>query len=124
MVRFFKVLCSFLRRLLIPPFCASCSRWLDNDAFLCFRCRALIKPVIPVPLKITSTITTPVYAVSLYRDPLKSLILAKSHGQRLASKQLGQLIIDYIPVQALPFDYIVPIPLHWTRYAVRGYNQA
>ncbi len=27
-------------------------------------------------------------------------------------------------VSHLTVDYIIPIPLHWTRYAWRGYNQA
>ena len=27
-------------------------------------------------------------------------------------------------MSTLDFDYIIPIPLHWTRYAKRGYNQA
>ncbi len=28
------------------------------------------------------------------------------------------------PVSSLSYDVIVPIPLHWTRYASRGFNQA
>jgi ComF family protein len=31
---------------------------------------------------------------------------------------------DYLPLQELDYDVIVPIPLHWTRYAWRGFNQA
>ena len=31
---------------------------------------------------------------------------------------------DLTNVKHAQFDCIVPIPLHWTRYAYRGYNQA
>ena len=31
---------------------------------------------------------------------------------------------ELTPIENLQFDLIVPIPLHWTRYAWRGYNQA
>lgn len=65
-----------------------------------------------------------VFAISSYQEPLKSLILAKAQSQRLASKQLGILMWNLTPIKNNDFDYVVPIPLHWTRYAYRGYNQA
>jgi len=65
-----------------------------------------------------------VFALSDYKDPLKKLILAKSWSDSLASYQMGQLLWEMIPIQNLDCDVIVPIPLHWTRYAWRGFNQA
>jgi ComF family protein len=65
-----------------------------------------------------------VLAISDYQYPLKKLILAKQYGKRVASKQLGELIWYMTYVRHASFEVIVPIPLHWTRYAWRGYNQA
>ena len=65
-----------------------------------------------------------VLAISDYKDPLKKLILAKGWSDALASYQMGQLLWQYLPLQSLDYDIIVPIPLHWTRYAWRGFNQA
>jgi len=65
-----------------------------------------------------------VFAISDYKEPLRSLILAKGHGDSLASYQLGRLIWQLTYVQQMPCDLLVPIPLHWTRYAWRGFNQA
>lgn len=66
----------------------------------------------------------PVFAAAAYDEPIKQLILSKWWSQRVASTQLGNLIWQRTPVSVLEFDYIVPVPLHWRRYAWRGYNQA
>lgn len=65
-----------------------------------------------------------VYALSPYQDPLKTLVLGKTKSLVLASRQLGELLCQLAPLELLSFDYCIPIPLHWTRYAYRGYNQA
>lgn len=65
-----------------------------------------------------------VLAVSDYQNPLRKLILAKRYRKKIAATQLGELIWQMTYVQKTMFDVIVPIPLHWTRYAWRGYNQA
>lgn len=114
----------YCKNLLIPPFCENCKKWLDEPSIFCKDCVNLIRPIISTKLSITSTISMPIFAISSYQEPLKSLILAKAHSQRLASKQLGSLIWDLTPLKTIHFDYIVSVPLHWTRYAYRGYNQA
>ena len=75
-------------------------------------------------IAITPSITMTVYAASAYEEPLKSLILAKSRFDSLASHYMGQLIWELTNVSHVPCDYIIPIPLHWRRFAYRGYNQA
>jgi len=65
-----------------------------------------------------------VFAISDYKDPLRKLILAKSWSDSLSSYQMGQMLWEMLPLQELDCDIVVPIPLHWTRYAWRGFNQA
>lgn len=65
-----------------------------------------------------------VFAISDYKDPIKSLILAKSSSNIVASNQLGNLIWELTYVRNIAFDYMIPVPLHWTRYAKRGFNQS
>jgi competence protein ComFC len=65
-----------------------------------------------------------VFAISNYKDPIRSLILAKRRSDILASYELAQLICDFTVFSQIPADHIIPIPLHWTRYARRGFNQA
>ncbi|KKQ49209.1 MAG: Competence protein ComF [candidate division TM6 bacterium GW2011_GWF2_38_10] len=64
-----------------------------------------------------------VYAAGAYEGPLRCLVLQKLKGDILASKQLGTCMIALLPLQSISCDLIIPIPLHWTRYARRGYNQ-
>lgn len=81
-------------------------------------------PVVSVLLPITAKETMCVFALSAYQNPIKSLILAKGWSNILASRQLARLIWQETVLKEQEFDFIVPVPLHWTRYAYRGYNQA
>lgn len=110
--------------LLAPPMCAYCKIFLDQRTILCDRCLMLIKPITSGSVVINSTYTMKVFAISDYKDPIKSLILAKSSSNIIASKHLGNLLWHLTHVATLDFDYIIPIPLHWTRFAKRGFNQA
>lgn len=113
-----------LLHLLSPPACAYCDTALPQRTILCTPCMARIERVVSLSLSLTSTIVMPVHAVGAYQDPLRSLILSKNFGNRAACKQLGSLVWEETLLRQVPFDYVVPIPLHWTRYARRGYNQA
>lgn len=120
----FRIVESYIQWFLCPPFCVYCKKLLHAPLIFCTRCFDRIKPIVSTQLTITAQKSLTVYAISGYYDPVKSLILAKIQSQRLASKQLGELIWFLTPLSNREFDYIVPIPLHWTRYAYRGYNQA
>lgn len=65
-----------------------------------------------------------IYAASSYENSLRGLVLRKFAQDVLASKQLGTLMLELIDFKLLAPDIIVPIPLHWSRYARRGFNQA
>ena len=116
---------SHIKQLLFPTFCAACKTFaLEQDAILCVDCTIRIRPVVSHQLQITDTKSITVHAVGAYDQPLVPLILAKSGGKRTVAHQLGELVWQKSVVKHLTFDCIVPIPLHWTRYAWRGYNQA
>jgi ComF family protein len=75
-------------------------------------------------IDVSTSFSVTVFAVSDYKDPLKRLILSKAWSDRLASYQLGELLWEMTPLSMLDYEVIVPIPLHWSRYAWRGFNQA
>lgn len=107
-----------------PPFCQSCRAWLKARTLLCFECRAQIIPIVSGICVINTTCSIPVVAISDYQEPLKALIVAKKRSHRLAAQYLGSLIWELSSVRALRFDYLVPVPQHWTRRFIRGYNPA
>lgn len=110
--------------LLAPPICAYCKQLLSERQILCAACLAAITPTVSTTIAITKKYEMKVFAVGQYRDPIKSLILAKRSRAIIASHQLGELMWQYTPLRYTPIDYIIPIPLHWTRFIYRGYNQA
>lgn len=110
--------------LLSPPTCVYCQNFLAERTVLCGECQSRVQYVPSFRLMVTQKTWCMVYAVGAYQDPLKSLIMAKRYGDRVASKQLGELLWRHTQLPQLPCDVLVPVPLHWTRYARRGYNQA
>ena len=83
-----------------------------------------IQPVVSTTMHLNTTQSVKIMAISAYQDPIKKLILAKSWSNIAASNQLGHLIWQLTNLPHIPCDIFVPIPLHWTRFAWRGYNQA
>lgn len=113
-----------VEQLFDPPHCAYCSIFLKEKKLWCALCAAKLRPVVSTVLSINSRNEMPVFAAAAYDEPIKQLIVSKWWSQRIAGTQLGNLIWQRTPVSVLEFDYIVPVPLHWRRYAWRGYNQA
>lgn len=117
-------LCAWIMAILAPPFCAHCKKFLAARVVFCDACFSRIHPIASQSLAVTATKKITVFAVSSYREPLLSLVLAKSYGNIIAATQLGELMWQCTDLPSIDFDYLVPIPLHWGRYAKRGYNQA
>lgn len=107
-----------------PSICAYCRKFLSVKAILCSSCKEKIFPIVSRKIDINSNFSVTVFAISDYKDPLKRLILAKGWSDLLASYQMAELLWEYVPLDQLDYDIIVPVPLHWTRYAWRGFNQA
>lgn len=121
----FPILVKFAKQVITPSFCVQCAYYLnDPDQFFCRACLDLINPLATIMLKITDAYNVIVYAVTDYKEPLRSLILAKHNRQRLAAHYLGQLLWEKTDLHYADFDYIVPVPLHWSRYAWRWFNQS
>ncbi len=110
--------------IIAPPFCAYCKEFLIHEFVFCVQCKSNIIPIVSITRSITKKYSMKIFAISDYKDPLKKLILAKRWGSIAASRQLGQLLCKMSYIKQVNFDYIVPIPLHWTRFARRGFNQA
>ncbi|MCK5632642.1 ComF family protein [bacterium] len=107
-----------------PPLCAHCKKFIKTKTIFCSHCQSHIHSVVSTTLEITKTKKIKVFAASSYKDPLRSLILAKKYSDIVASRQLGHLIWDMTYIKNIDFDVIVPIALHWTRFSKRGFNQA
>jgi ComF family protein len=64
------------------------------------------------------------FAYAVYDGKIRDLIhMFKYGGVRELAQPLGRMIIAGLPL-GIPFDAIVPMPMHWLRQWLRGYNQA
>lgn len=122
--KIFSAVKNVFRLYLMPSICAYCKKFLSTPDIFCLDCHHKIVKIVSKQIDVTPSFSMTVFAISDYKDPLKKLILAKSWSDSLASYQMGHLLWEMTPLQNLDYDVIVPIPLHWTRYARRGYNQA
>lgn len=117
-------LINFLLKIISPPFCEVCRIFIDQRTILCTACIQKIKPVAVYDLVVTAKLKIPVYAIGAYQTPIKELVLAKTRSYRLMSLYLGEQIYLRTPFRNLPCDYLLPVPLHWSRIWRRGYNQS
>lgn len=122
--RIYKFLASCVQDIVSPPMCAYCKEYIAARAVYCSSCNAKLQPVVTVMLPITASKSIKVFAAAAYQEPIKSLIVAKSWGDSVASKHLADLIWARSDLRFHTFDFLIPVPLHWSRLARRGFNQA
>lgn len=121
----FSLLLHKAAHLVFPPFCEWCRQLLPhNSDILCICCKQRIRPLVAEKVALTKNQNMWVYTMGAYQDPLRYLIISKRWSYRLASKYLGNLIWNHSSISMLDFDMVTAVPLHWTRQAWRGYNQA
>ncbi len=109
---------------LYPTLCRSCEQLIPAEDIFCAACLADLKSIPSIVLPIGSRLTMKVFAVSPYQLPVKPLVTKKFSGDVLASQQLARLMLSLTPIRKQTVDFLIPIPLHWTRYARRGFNQS
>ena len=114
----------FLTYFIAPPYCLFCLADMQERQALCSTCLMTMLPIVPYDFHIAKNKTLKVYAMSAYKDPLRKLILSKHAGNIVPFKYVAQLMCKQSILQHIDFDVICFIPLHWTRYASRDFNQA
>jgi len=107
-----------------PPRCYGCYCSLPERFFFCADCFKKIPPIAAYDLAVTKTKSVTVYALSSYNPLLRPLILQKRRKIITGSYVLAELIWRKTIYKNILSDFLVPIPLHWTRKMMRGFNQS
>jgi len=98
-----------------PPYCPGCGGPMDGILDVCPKC--LNQP--PRPWNA---------AFSLFRmdgNARFSVLSLKYRGRPEFARSLGRLLGGKLKRELpCPIDMIVPVPLHWTRFLQRGFNQS
>jgi ComF family protein len=124
----------------IPSRCFICNEFGEVNHGICSSCMSQIKPISePVCDVCGRAIGSPGICISCQADPpafdrllgaacfegvLKDVIHSfKYHRKTAFKKVLARILYDSLPKDA-DIDQITFVPLHWTRLATRGFNQA
>jgi predicted amidophosphoribosyltransferase len=113
-----------LLNIIYPELCFACRELVPPGEVFCLPCLASIKPTATRMLPLRGRKTLVIHAVGGYGDALRKLVAAKFRYSQPAARAAGKLMAQLLPEEIFDVDYIVPVPLHWWRYASRGYNQA
>ncbi len=129
----------------LPGCCVLCDHWSFRRSDLCFACETDLPWIrnncryCGVPLAVATDLClscvkkppnfSAVFCPLVYRFPVDVLIYQFKNQRRLAS---GKVLTDLLLQQhkktlssLIDRDtLLVPVPLHWTRRRVRGFNQA
>lgn len=115
-------------RFLFPRFCLQCSLILETELILCFSCLAKQTPPLSKELKVNNHVTLKVYSAFYYESPLTKIIKSKFGGRTelfvRAAKTVFEMQETFLPRGFFDQAILVPIPIHWTRKLLRGFNQA
>jgi ComF family protein len=124
-----------------PPVCGICGRLAESeDRLVCDRCWALIdhleNPYCPECLSfleksshcpICHRKVLPIFSLGYFEPPLKNIIHdLKFAGLKPLARPLGRKLAAFIAERGgfLTLDLVVPVPLHESLAATRGFNQA
>jgi ComF family protein len=110
----FRALGGFAAEVIAPRGCAACDDALAARAVFCAACAAT--------LVLDGEQVGGVWAATAYGGALSTAVhRLKYEGRGDLGAQLGELLRR---VDVGPFDRVVPVPLHPSRLAERGFNQA
>jgi ComF family protein len=106
---------------LAPPTCAACDALLRRGAVFCAPCAHAVVRGLGPPVENGPRVV----AFALYGGPVAEALRRLKYGSRpdLAAP-LGHLARWAARDGGVEADLVVPVPLHPTRLAERGYNQA
>jgi ComF family protein len=104
--------------LLAPPLCAACDAELRGRAVFCAACVPSVIPALPF-------VADDVAAFALYGGAVAEALRRLKYGGRAdLALPLGHLARRVARAASIEADAVVPVPLHPSRLAERGYNQA
>lgn len=110
--------------------CRHCTDLLVRNNHCCYRCGAPFEQLIDRPLlcgdcQKRRPSFDETHAPFVYQGALRYLISGLKFGARLHhARLLGMLLAEHVNETAERPEYLIPVPLHRSRYRERGFNQA
>lgn len=114
------MLFSLLRDVIAPVRCGICCTIIAHTG-LCDTCQSSLQMCAPIYIDRGRVL---VLAATTYTSPVSTLIRAKQYHSWSAIAQLNSIVLASSSLQHLAPDLLIPVPSHWTRQIIRGYNPA
>ena len=124
------VFCGANRRPDRPPICKDCCAELPWNNLACRRCACPVIAQLPDGVSCASCQRDPPpYSVAvaplIYAFPVDAAIKAMKFRRKLLyAPAFGHLLYEAMVGLPPEIDALLPVPLHWRRQMVRGFNQA
>jgi ComF family protein len=118
---------------LVAPFCEVCrAAFVANSTPACPRCAAVVGPFAVIDGRCVHCRDEAfrfdaALRLGSYEGLLREAVLRmKNHSGEALAELLGELWADHagLALRAIGADVLVPVPLHWRRRWLRGYNQS
>lgn len=123
-IDFSKKIYDLISYIIMPPLCYACRGHMQMRAILCSKCDQAIELIAPKMFKINEKYILTVYTVTRYTEPLRPMLFAKYRSDEIVLEKLADIIWQKSVLSLVNVDYLIPIPLHWSRVVKRGFNQA
>ena len=110
--------CLFLNKV-FPEKCLGCEKHEKINKYgFCEECERKIV--------FLSDFSPPFYWITRYEGPIKNAIHGLKYGRKkYYGKKLARMYIDFLKKHKIfDFDIIIPVPLHWKKEFLRGFNQS
>jgi ComF family protein len=120
----FTFLYQIVTYIISPPQCYGCKAYTPTRVILCQTCESNLELIAPKMFMVNSSYILTVYTLTRYTDPLRPMLFAKYRSDPAVLEKLAQLIWQRSVLPHVKVDCFIPIPLHWTRNAKRGFNQS
>ncbi|PKM13090.1 MAG: phosphoribosyltransferase [Gammaproteobacteria bacterium HGW-Gammaproteobacteria-3] len=110
--------------------CRACKDQLGKNTPCCYRCGALFVQHTPRPLLCGACQKSPIsfdetHAPFIYQGAIRYLISGlKFRAEFKNARLLAMLMAEHLATLAEHPEFLVPVPLHPSRYRERGFNQA
>lgn len=118
---------SHISNFFFPRNCLLCFRVLSQDILKCYDCIGRSKLLPSIKQVVTDRLSINVISAFYYEKPLDKVVKSKFLQDRALFKtaiNTVYLMRDKIfPTNFFENAVLVPIPIHWSRRLVRGFNQ-
>tara|TARA_Y100000588_G_scaffold370239_1_gene440134 strand:+ start:3187 stop:3855 length:669 start_codon:yes stop_codon:yes gene_type:complete len=119
-----KTIVVIFQYIIAPPICYLCRCFMKQYSIICSDCDVQLIPIAPKQIKVNSVYTITIHAICRYDGPVKRFILSKNYSDHIMLTGLADLMWQKTVLSHVAIDCFIPVPLHWTRKLVRGFNQA